>query len=157
MDEFEMDRLFETLDVPVDPAVERRVWLASSRALSRGRRFRKVIWRAGSAAAAAVLCAGAFLAGQRSVGGAGEGISTQADAGNAHMVTITVDREFLEWIDAGRFFAQLEMKEKSAEAFERAIEMIPEETVRQFEREAAGDRVAGVGSAAQFNFHNTEL
>lgn len=153
MNEFETDRLLEALDVRVDPAVEGRVWQTSSRALRRRSGLRKLARGMGSAAAMAALCAGAFFAGQRS-GGADAGLSMQAHAGDRETVTITVDREFLEWVDAGRFFAQLEMEEKAAEAYERAIRMIPEEAVRPIESEAAGDRVAGAWPDDQLGIRN---
>ena len=43
------------------------------------------------------------------------------------MVTIHVHKDFLAWIDAGRFFIQIDMKDRASNAFDKALSMIPKD------------------------------
>jgi len=121
MNDFQMDQYFEGIKNKEAPSsLEDQILLDSTRALKQGCLMRK--WLRRSSAIAAILLFGftAFLAGRLST-------HSTVPAAAPDMVTIQVPKDFPAWVDAGRFFIQLDMKDRAANAFNKALSMIPKD------------------------------
>lgn len=125
MNDYEIDKYFEDINSDVSSSIENRILSDSCKALKRGCFIRKSARRGVFTFAILVFGFAAFLTGQFSVNK--NTVAFLANIDHDDIVTITVHKDFLTWIDAGYFFAHIEMKDKANEAFNRAISLIPKE------------------------------
>jgi hypothetical protein len=115
---------------PAGAVFRERVLRSSAAALGAGRKKR--VWRyAACAAAALVIAATAFVCGRASVPRV-----TVAKAAPGETVSVPV--ELVAWLDAARFFKQLDMPDRVTLAYERAGKLVPHETLEA----DAGSRTA---------------
>jgi len=139
MNDSDIEKMFENIDILVSSSLESSILSSSSKALKRSCFLRRTIRRTLSAAAMLLIGMGAFMAGQshqeHKIGG-----QIHVNANNQDTITITVSKDFLAWIDAGNFFNQIKMKDKATEAFEKAISLVPEE---QLNRVAQDNQTGG--------------
>ena len=132
--------MFENIDIPVSSSLESSILSSSSKALKRSCFLRKTIRRTLSTAAILLIGMGAFMAGQSHQE---YKISSQmyVNADIQDMVTITVHRDFLAWVDAGNFFKQIEMKDKATEAYDKAISLVQKKQLNSIvENNQAADK-----------------
>ncbi|AQT69921.1 hypothetical protein STSP2_03121 [Anaerohalosphaera lusitana] len=148
MKEHDFEKMFEGVESRASEAFEREVLANSSRVLRRKCFVRRAV-RWGSYAASLLLVGLiAFSAGRAQTGagtaGAEHDRGAVADSGDERvdedMVRIAVPREFLAWVDAGRFFTSIQMEDRAGEAFDRAISLVPIEEDMMIAEEAGGDR-----------------
>jgi len=123
MNDFEIDQYFEGINNDVSSSIEDRILSSSTKALKRSRFIRKSIQRGVLTTVILVFGLAAFMTGRLSVNK--DTTPLLAKNGHDEMVTINVNKDFLAWIDAGRFFTQIEMKTEAVQAFDKAISMIP--------------------------------
>lgn len=126
MNDFEIDKLFKNIDASISSALEDKILCASSKTFIRSYKIRKTVQRSISTLAIIIVCFIAFMAGQFSERQKVDG-PKYANMNNKDMVTITVHKDFLAWVDAGNFFTQIEMKDKANEAFVKAISLVSKE------------------------------
>jgi hypothetical protein len=120
MNDFEIDKILTDMNASVPSALEEKVLSASTRAFKRSHFIRKSIRRGALVLSMVIFGFAAFLTGR---------LSTNSVASTAapDMVTIQVPKDFPAWVDAGRFFIQLDMKDRADNAFNKALSMIPKE------------------------------
>jgi hypothetical protein len=130
MNDAEMDKLLERAWADPGPreAFREQVLRDSVAALARRQR-RRAQWRVAGLSVAAALIAGvSFLLGRCSLPlketGAPPVATPAAPAGR----TVAVPDELVAWLEAARFFKQLEMPERVALAYERASALLPQDT-----------------------------
>jgi len=127
MNDPDIDKMFDKLNAPVPPSLEDRILATSSKALKRTALCRKMLTGTTITFVILLICIGSFLAGQshqqhKTI------TPIQANAGDQDMITITVHKDFLKWVEAGHFFTKIEMKDKASEAYNRAITFIPKQS-----------------------------
>jgi hypothetical protein len=120
MNDFEIDKILTDMNTSVPSALEEKVLSASTRAFKRSHFIRKSIRRGALVLSMIIFGFAAFLTGR---------LSTNSVASTAapDMVTIQVPKDFPAWVDAGRFFIQLDMKDRADNAFDKALSMIPKD------------------------------
>lgn len=125
MNDREIDKMFDNINVSLPSSLEGRMLASSCKALKKSYFFRKAIKRTVSIAAMFLISAFAFLAGQAHEGRKVSQLSTPSN--EEDMITMIVHKDFIAWVDAGYFFAHIEMQDKANEAFDNAISLIPKE------------------------------
>ena len=159
MNDFEIDKLFKSIDTSISSALEDKILCASSKTFIRSYKIRKTVQRSISTLAIIIVCFIAFMAGQfserqRVVD------PKYANMNNKDMVTITVHKDFLAWVDAGNFFTQIDMKDKANEAFDKAIRLIPTEelnTIAQNDNQAEKKRHGSLTGAESLIFNTMAM
>jgi hypothetical protein len=123
MNDFEIDKILTDINTSVPSALEEKVLSASTRAFKRSHFIRKSIRRGAMAISIVIFGFAAFLAGRLSTNNP-PSFPAPVDQ---DMVSIQVPKDFLAWVDAGRFFIQLDMKDRASNAFDKALSMIPKD------------------------------
>ena len=126
MNDFNIDEIFENINTPPPPSLQAQILSSSSKALKHSCLLRRIIKQTTSAAAILLLSIGAFLAGQSYQQ---KKTNNQMLADNTDKITITVDKDFLAWVDAGNFFKQIDMKDNASNAYNQAISLLPKDEI----------------------------
>ena len=126
MNDFDIDKLISDslTSGPVSDAFRERLLRESTGALVRSRRFGKRMRAAGLVLAIMLTATGAFVCGNlRGLRhGAKEKVMVPAAGENGQRMS--VPRELVAWLDAGRFFERLGMQERAVRAYKTASGLI---------------------------------
>jgi len=126
MKDFEIEEIIQNIDASIPSSLEDKILCQSSKAFKRSYIIKKITRRSVTTLAIALICFSFFIAGQFTERKNLDNLR-HANMANQDTVTITVHQDFLEWINAGHFFAQIDMKDKAAEAFGKAVDLVPKE------------------------------
>lgn len=129
MNDFNIDKLFTNCSTEIGPnnRFKEQVLLNSTNALTQSRILRKRLRIVTSALIILLLTTAAFLGGRLSNPVAQ--IASQQLTDTDH--TITVSKDLVAWLDTARFFTQLNMTDRAANAYKQAGQLIPTESTEQ--------------------------
>ena len=121
MNKFDFDEVIGSVEnTSAKDSFRDQLLIRSQNTLTRSRFKRRVIRASGTISCVLLIAAGVFLCGRISSDGLGEDIHIAADGEN-----VVVSAELVAWLDAGRFFEQLNMPDRAANAYKNASKMIP--------------------------------
>lgn len=120
MNDFQIDQSFKDMDTDIASSLEDKILADSTKALKKSCFVQMLIRRCSAIAAILLFGFTAFFAGRLSTNNIVSNVAPD-------MVTIQVPKDFPAWVDAGRFFTQLDMKDRAANAFDKALSMIPKD------------------------------
>lgn len=126
MKDSEIEEIIQNIDTSIPSSLEDKIFCQSSKVFTRSYKIKRIARRSITTFAISLICFSFFIAGQFSERHNLENLK-HANMDKQDTVTITVHQDFLEWINAGHFFAQIDMKDKAAEAFGKAIDLVPKE------------------------------